>query len=81
MPPRLCSINCRLLALPPVVGRFDGGVGLFYSDEIYHGTSITVRYQWSDITPVSARWEQAFSADGRSTWETNWTADFTRRAG
>lgn len=70
-----------LLALPPVVGRFDGGVGLFYSDEIYQGTSITVRYQWSDITPVSARWEQAFSADGRSTWETNWTADFTRRAG
>jgi hypothetical protein len=70
-----------LLLLPPVVGRFTDGVGLFCSDEIYEGTSITVRFKWSEITPVSARWEQAFSADGGTTWETNWIADFTRRAG
>jgi len=24
------------------------------------------------------RWEQAFSLDDGQTWETNWTADFTR---
>jgi hypothetical protein len=27
---------------------------------------------------VTLHWEQAFSADGRHSWETNWTADFTR---
>ncbi len=70
-----------LLMLPPVVGRFADGVGLFYSDETYEGTSITVRYMWSEITPVSARWEQAFSADGGTSWEANWIANFTRRAG
>jgi hypothetical protein len=66
------------LALPPVVGRFADGVGLFYSQESYEGRDITVRYKWSDITATTARWEQAFSADGGDTWETNWTADFTR---
>jgi hypothetical protein len=66
------------LGLPPVVGRFSDEVGLFYSEERYEGHDITVRYKWSDITGTTARWEQAFSPDGRQTWETNWTADFTR---
>jgi len=66
------------LALPPVVGRFSNGVGLFYSKETYDGRAITVRYKWSDITAMTARWEQAFSLDDGQTWETNWTADFTR---
>jgi hypothetical protein len=66
------------LAQPPVVGRFRDGVGLFYSQETYEGLNITVRYKWSDITATTARWEQAFSPDDGQTWETNWTADFTR---
>jgi hypothetical protein len=66
------------LALPPVVGGFSDGVGTFYSDEDYEGRAIRVRYRWFDITAASARWEQAFSVDGGQTWETNWTADFTR---
>jgi hypothetical protein len=69
-----------LLLLPPVVGEFTDGVGRFYSVEDYEGTPITVRYTWSRIAGSSARWEQAFSADGRQTWETNWVTDFTRRA-
>lgn len=68
-----------ILQLPPVVGRFDDGVGRFYSEETYQGQLITVRYTWSGITGTSARWEQAFSADSRQSWETNWIADFTRR--
>jgi hypothetical protein len=67
-----------LLALPPVVGGFVGGTGRFYSDEDYHGRPITVWYTWSDITAVSARWEQAFSPDAGLTWEVNWIAEFTR---
>lgn len=65
---------------PPVVGRFDGGEGLFYADDTYDGASVKVRYRWSDITATSARWEQAFSTDDGETWETNWTMDSTRRA-
>jgi hypothetical protein len=68
------------LALPPVVGRFTSGVGAFYSEETFQGQDITVRYKWSDITATTLRWEQAFSPDRRHTWETNWTADFTRAA-
>jgi hypothetical protein len=37
-----------------------------------------VLYLWSDITATTARWEQAFSTDGGTTWETNWIAEFCR---
>jgi hypothetical protein len=63
---------------PPVVGRFADGVGTFFSRETFNGTDITVRFTWSGITPDSARWEQAFSADDGKTWETNWIMEFTR---
>lgn len=74
-------VNSRdgVLTLPPVVGQFTDGVGRFYSQEDYKGRAITVRFTWSDITPASARWEQAFSVDGGQTWEPNWVADFTRQ--
>jgi hypothetical protein len=63
---------------PPVVGRFDGGVGVFYGDDVEGGRPVRVRFLWSRITPTSARWEQAFSIDGERTWETNWIMEFTR---
>jgi len=56
---------------PPVKGHFENGVGTFYSD----GT----RFIWSQITPTSARWEQAVSKDGGQTWETNWIMEWRRR--
>lgn len=64
----------------PVVGRFEGGVGTFFADESFRGQPIKVRFVWSQITPQSCQWEQAFSPDGGRTWETNWVSRFTRSA-
>jgi hypothetical protein len=63
---------------PPVTGEFRNGVGLFFGDDTWNGEPIKVRFMWSDITPNSARWQQAFSADGGKRWETNWVMDFRR---
>ena len=42
------------------------------------GQAVYARFIWSDITATACRWEQALSADGGQTWETNWIMDFTR---
>jgi hypothetical protein len=62
---------------PPVVGRFENGVGTFYADDTFNGKPIRVRYLWTNRSDAP-HWEQAFSEDGGKTWETNWTMDFTR---
>jgi hypothetical protein len=63
---------------PPVKGKFVNGVGTFETDMMRNGKLIRVRYVWSQITPTTAHWEQAFSPDGGQTWETNWIMDFRR---
>jgi hypothetical protein len=63
---------------PPVKGRFENGVGTFYSDEMHDGKPTRVRFIWSNITPAFARWEQSFSSDGGKTWATNWVMNFNR---
>src|SRR5262245_33733558 len=65
---------------PPVKGRFDNGIGTFYSDGIVDGRPIRTRFIWSNITRTSARWEQASSSDAGKTWETNWVMNFERDA-
>jgi hypothetical protein len=62
---------------PPVVGGFEDGHGEFYGEDTDSGRPVKVRYSWNEIDRDRARWEQAFSYDGRA-WETNWTAEFTR---
>ena len=65
---------------PPVKGKFVNGVGHFYSDSEMNGKMVRTRYTWSQITPTSARWEQAYSYDAGATWDTNWIMTFTRAA-
>lgn len=63
---------------PPVVGRFEAGVGTFLGDDMLGERPIQMRFIWSGITTDGARWEQAFSPDRGKSWETNWVMDFER---
>ena len=64
---------------PPVIGKFQGNVGIFEGPDTFNGKPILVRYTWT-VNPtgskVVAKWEQAFSPDGGKTWETNWYNEF-----
>ena len=62
----------------PVHGRFEGGEGRFYGVDLCDGRPVKVTFLWSEITPDSAQWSQAFSYDDGQTWETNWVMQFTR---
>jgi hypothetical protein len=63
---------------PPMVGQFKQGRGEFYDAENYKARGIFVRFTWVVNSPNSCHWEQAFSADGGNTWETNFVWDLTR---
>lgn len=62
---------------PPVVGGFSGDRGEFFGDDVDEGRPVKVRFRWTRHRPGAARWEQAFSLDGRD-WETNWICEHTR---
>jgi hypothetical protein len=59
-----------------MIGEFSGGRGEFYSEDTFNDRMILVRNSFSDITPTSSRFEQAFSDDYGRTWETNWVMTF-----
>jgi hypothetical protein len=62
----------------PMTGGFKNGRGEFFDQEPFNGRAIFVRWVWSDITPVSCRFEQSFSDDGGKTWEVNWVNTYRR---
>jgi hypothetical protein len=73
------SVRSGLLT-PPVTGAFDEkGRGTFYGVDTVNDRTVLVRFVISDVTPRSARFEQAYSADGGATWEINWIAVDTKR--
>jgi hypothetical protein len=63
----------------PMLGRFNGSQGEFFSQELFEGRHIFSRFIWTANGPETCRWEQAFSEDGGRNWETNWTMTFTRQ--
>lgn len=74
------SLSMQGTFLPPVVGKFTSNVGVFEGPDTYDGKPIVVRYTWTvnpKGSPITAHFEQAFSADGGKTWETNFTNDIT----
>ena len=71
----LTFVNMRDgLLTPAVYGGFRDGVGEFYGDDQLGGRPIKVRFLIVRVSQDEARFEQAFSADGGTTWETNWIA-------
>jgi hypothetical protein len=62
----------------PTIGKFKNGRGEFFDMELINGKNILVRNVWSDITPNSCHFEQAFSEDAGKTWEVNWITTDTR---
>lgn len=64
--------------MPPVVGKFENGVGIFECDEVIEGRSLRVRYTWSIVDADHATWQQAFSFDGGKTWKPNWDMTHSR---
>jgi hypothetical protein len=66
---------------PAAFGEFRGGRGEFFNSDGYNGRTIAVRYTWSDITPTTHHFEQAFSDDGGKSWEPNLRVTLTRASG
>lgn len=62
----------------PVIGGFTDGAGSFFADDTLDGREVRIRFLWSLTDTPSPRWEQAFSADGGESWETNWVMRFDR---
>lgn len=60
----------------PVKGSFSGNVGVFFAEDTLAGKPIKVRFTWCKNLGAHPTWEQAFSPDGGTTWETNWTMQF-----
>jgi hypothetical protein len=67
-----------VLGMPPCIGEFKNGHGEFYDQEGYNGRTIWVRFTITALTANTFRSEQAFSADGGKSWETNWINNYTR---
>ena len=62
----------------PGLGRFEHGIGSFFSDETFEGKPVKVRGIFTPIAADTCQWEQAFSPDQGRSWETNWVMRYTR---
>jgi hypothetical protein len=70
--------NERHRVVPPMVGRFENGIGQFYGEEEHQARAVLARFLWKPTADAPV-WEQAFSDDNGDSWETNWVMRFYRR--
>lgn len=64
-----------------LMGEFRNGRGQFYSaQERPDGMQYISRYTFSDITPTSLRWDDAYSDDGGKSWSESWIMEFSRKS-
>lgn len=63
-----------------LVGGFANRRGELYAQDTLGGRTVLVRGTWSDITPDSHRYEEAYSDDGGRNWETVFSARLERIA-
>lgn len=62
-----------------LAGSFRHGRGEFFSTTTNPDGEETIsRYTFSDITPESLRWDDAFSSDGGRSWTHGWIMEFSR---
>lgn len=60
-------------------GTFRHKRGIFSGSYLNNkNETILFNYTFSDITPTSLRWDDAFSSDGGKTWSNNWIMEFNR---
>jgi hypothetical protein len=62
----------------PLIGSFRDGRGELFSQDTFNERTILVRGVWSDITPDSHHFEEAYSDDGGKTWAPAFIANLTR---
>jgi hypothetical protein len=58
---------------PPMVGSFDGNIGIFYCKDTFNGKPVIVLFHWDKTDKDNPVWSQAFSPDNGKTWEWNQT--------
>lgn len=63
---------------PAARGRWEDGRCELLSDDSFQGRPIKLRQIYSRPSESNPHWEQAMSADGGATWETNWHMDYSR---
>ena len=63
---------------PGNIGEFKDGRVELYGQDTVQGRTILVRAIWSEITPDSHRYEEAFSQDGGKSWQRSFLANLTR---
>ena len=60
-------------------GSFEGGAGIFQSEEQDQGVTVLYRSVWDRITPSGCRWQQGASRDGGRSWVLDWSMDWVRQ--
>lgn len=75
------NTNSAGVIQPPVLGKFDGNVGIFEGPDTFNGIPILVRYTWT-LNPrpsqIAAEWEKAANPKGSpvvAKWEQAFSTD------